>query len=96
MKDKAIARVHLGDWSADELALVMATLTDQDPESVRQVAAVLVIHPPEGGHELVIATTISDNRKSVATIFEHAARHVYGGCDSCKRRNAEGGRNATP
>lgn len=88
MSDGAEVIRKTGDFAADELAAIAAALIDIDADAVCQVSMVVIAHPAEGGHELMIATTIEDDPAAVAAMLRHAADHAHGGCKPCRKQNA--------
>lgn len=91
MRDRAeVSRVD-GDYDAAELRTIAATLTGNEPETVCQVVLVMVMHRPEGGHQFAAATTIPEDPAANAVILRHAADHLHGGCNHCRRANRKGG-----
>lgn len=85
MIDRAEVHRTPGDYDAWELQAIAAALIGAESSDVCQVVMVIVKHRPEGGHEFAAATTIPDDAKANATILRHAADHLQGGCDPCRR-----------
>ena len=84
-----------GDFSDVELRAIAATLVGSEPEQVCDTALVVIIHTPDGGHDMKVATSITGAPVQVAAMLAHAARHVHGGCKPCARAHRKGGSNAT-
>ena len=87
MRDAARPIVMDGGFSADELAVIAASLVGADPAQVCAVAMVVTLHSSSGEHEVRLATTIENNPRDVAYLLRHAADHTHGGCDACRARN---------
>lgn len=84
-----------GEFSDVELRAIGATLVGADPEQVCDVSLVVILHTPDKGHDMRVATSISTGPKQVGGMLAHAAVHVYGGCKPCARAKRKGGNSAT-
>lgn len=87
MTDRAVLTVRPGDYSADDLRMIVAGMMGAGEPEVCDVVAAVIVHPAGGGHQFAILTTIPDDPAGMAAILRHAARHVHGGCKHCARGN---------
>lgn len=94
MRDRAQVERQIGAYSDTELHAIAATLIEAESADVCQVAAVVVLHAPGGGHTMKVANSASQEPAELAALLRHAADHLHGGCATCRARNARGGNHA--
>lgn len=94
MSGVTVERVQ-GDFSDAELRAIAATLVNVEPDAVCDAALVVVIHTPDGGHDMKVATSIAAGPKQIGGLLAHSALHVYGGCKRCARAHRKGSTDGT-
>lgn len=89
MTDHAKVDRRPGEYDDWELRAIAASLIAEDADDICQVVMVVVTHPAQGGHQFAAATTIPADAAANAALLRHAADHLHGGCESCRRGNAK-------
>lgn len=82
-------------YDGDELRIIMGTLIDLDPDLVCSATGVLLIHRPDGTHQICVLSDGDTSEENIAGRLEHAVLHLRGRCRRCSaenRRRANGAR----
>jgi hypothetical protein len=91
--DKAIIDRRICDFAGEELLIIADTLTGNPPGTTCNAVMVTVMHQPDGSHKLAVISDGQRDTQGIADLLIHAAAHVHGGCDRCRRANRRAGRH---